>query len=316
MDSNILVIEPDTTYSQIVSNILKKSKYGFDIISDQSLLEKTLSQENSYQIALLDIDSMESEQFISSINLLVHKHNLKTILMTEQDIGKYLALLIEHDITQLLNKPIKSTELLNIIDKLIYFEQKNIFDIKNHLKNIKNLKKIKITKSDQTRRVVKIIFKYMKRWGFNFKMEFEMDLVWQELLVNAVYHSHGFTEEKKQQVQIELSDSKYVLVTFACNENQFGISVRDFQGTLERKQILNSFNSAFEEQKLISQASKEGRDVTEFVLDHGRGLDIIRRMSGEYYFIIESGKSTEVIVIYDGLFENDGTYSNISIFEF
>jgi len=63
------------------------------------------------------------------------------------------------------------------------------------------------------------------------------------------------------------------------------------------------------------KAAETGDDISQVLLDRGRGLDLIRQLSGEYYFIIDPGVSTEVIIIYDRYYEKDDAVGSLKIFD-
>lgn len=177
------------------------------------------------------------------------------------------------------------------------------------------MKRIEITNSLQIRNAIRTIFQEIESWGFTFDMKFEMDIVWQEILTNAVYHSHGYSKHKQERLPIKLPDPYKVIIRFGSNEHQFGISVRDFRGTLSPARVLESLRISVEQQKMIEKAVRSGEEISDRILDRGRGLDLIRRMTGEYYFVIDPGRSTEIIIIYDRNYEKDDPYSSIKILE-
>ncbi len=313
MNTKILVVDDDELYRDVTTSILTKGGYGYTLCQTFDELKEALDN-NVYQLALVDIAMIRKADF-DLVDFLRIEHQTPVILSTEEDIDFHFDLITDKNITQVLNKPIKSSELLNVIGKLLNPNPKLWFGLENYLMNITQLRRIEITKSTQLRPTIDAILKYIDEWGFKFEMQFEMDLVWQEILTNAIYHSHGYGQQKKDRVAIELPDPYKVVVRFGCSESQFGIAVRDFRGTLTPKVVLDSLGKAIEQQNLLERSLETGEDISDQILDRGRGLDLIRRMTGEYYFIIDPGKSTEIIIIYDGYFEKDDAYSSLKIFE-
>ena len=130
-----------------------------------------------------------------------------------------------------------------------------------------------------------------------------------------MYHAHGYTKEKKERIAIELPDPYEVEVSYGASESAFGIAVRDDMGTLTPEIILEALRQTIEQQQLILRAAETGEDISQIVLDRGRGIDLIRQLSGEYYFIIDPGNSTEVIIIYDRYYEKDDSVGSLKIFD-
>jgi hypothetical protein len=91
--------------------------------------------------------------------------------------------------------------------------------------------------------------------------------------------------------------------------------VRDYMGTLTPQIIVDALRQTIEQQRLIERAAETGEDISEIILDRGRGIDLIRQLSGEYYFVIDPGNSTEVIIIYDRYYEKDDAVGSLKIFD-
>ncbi|MFW5800332.1 MAG: hypothetical protein ACOCV8_05930, partial [Spirochaetota bacterium] len=65
----------------------------------------------------------------------------------------------------------------------------------------------------------------------------------------------------------------------------------------------------------IKEFVKEGKDITSLLIDSGRGLDITRKLSGEYQINISKNKKTEVIIVFDIEFYKDDNIGTIKILE-
>ncbi|MFA5519179.1 MAG: hypothetical protein WDA74_08000, partial [Spirochaetota bacterium] len=48
----------------------------------------------------------------------------------------------------------------------------------------------------------------------------------------------------------------------------------------------------------LEKAYETGEDITELLSETGRGIDLVRKLSGEYYFIIKKNFRTEIIFIF------------------
>lgn len=334
-----LLVERDSIYRELMIAILEKSNFPFLVFDginldahkkesknephhgntvnelNESINEKIKEIIEKEQVSLVIMD--KADALANHDSLLKYVRDTKKIpiiITTDENIDTDFSEIINHKLNLILSKPVKSQELLNVMNRLIYPDAKTWFGLENYLNGASKIFRVSLKRSTQIREAIKTILNKVTEWGFDFKMTFEMDLVWQEMITNAIYHSHGYSEFKKRRIPIELPSPHEVIIRFGHNEHQFGISVRDFQGTLSVEKILGSLNLAINQQKLLERSLETGEDITDEILDRNRGLDIMRRLTGEYYFIIEKGKSTEIIIIYDHNYEKDDPYSSIKIF--
>ncbi|TFH41415.1 MAG: hypothetical protein E4G96_05550 [Chrysiogenales bacterium] len=53
------------------------------------------------------------------------------------------------------------------------------------------------------------------------------------------------------------------------------------------------------------------------ISETGRGIDLVRKLAGEYYFIIDNNVRTEILILFDMRYENDAsiTHSSLKIIE-
>ena len=313
MAAKIVVFEPDGIYRTLIENILLKNNYKPYFV-DSSAECKVVVDEIRPDIIILDIKAARPHDFriLSDLKVL---SKAPVLLTTEENVDEYMQALTSKNITIVLPKPLKGAELARVLENLLTIDPRVWFGIHNYLPDMRKLRKVRIKRSTQVRTTIKTILNEMHAWGFNFNRESEMDLVWQEILINAVYHAHGYTNEKKERVAIELPDPYEVVVTYGASEHAFGIAVRDEMGTLTPQIILDALRQTIEQQQLIMRAAETGEDISQIVLDRGRGIDLIRQLSGEYYFIIDPGNSTEVIIIYDRYYEKDDSVGSLKIFD-
>ncbi len=313
MSPKIVVFEPDGIYRTIIENILLKNNYKPYFV-DSSAECKVVTDEVRPDIIILDIKVAKPHDFriLSDLKVL---SKAPILLTTDENVDEYMPALGSKNVTIVLPKPLKGAEVARVLENLLTVDSRVWFGIHNYLPGLRKLRKVKLKRSTQVRTCIKTILNEMHAWGFNFSHETEMDLVWQEILINAVYHAHGYTNEKKERVAIELPDPYEVEVTYGASEHAFGIAVRDFMGTLTPEIIIDALRQTIEQQQLIERAAETGEDISQIVLDRGRGIDLIRQLSGEYYFIIDPGNSTEVIIIYDRYYEKDDSVGSLKIFD-
>jgi CheY-like chemotaxis protein len=313
MGAKIVVFEPDGIYRTIIETILLKNSYRPYFV-DNSAECKVVVDEIRPEIIIIDIRAAKPHDFRILADLKVLS-KAPIVLTTDENVDDYMTALASKNVTIVLPKPIKGAELSKVLANLLTVDPRVWFGIHNYITDLRKLRRIKLKRSTQIRTCIKTILNEMHAWGFNFSHETEMDLVWQEILINAVYHAHGYTNEKKERVAIELPHPYEVDVTYGASEAAFGVAVRDSMGTLTPSTIIEALRQTIEQQKMIEKAAQTGEDISHLVLDRGRGLDLIRQLSGEYYFIIDPGVSTEVIIIYDRYYEKDDAVGSLKIFD-
>ena len=226
------------------------------------------------------------------------------IMVTDKNIDLFFDRIFEQGIGNVLQKPIDSKDILRLSQKLIIKE--NIFGLSNYLDNIIEIKRLKIKKSRQINNAIGIVIDQIQNWNFKISNQNILRLILNEIIINAVYHSHGFTNEKLNRIPIELPDDKFVDVYFCHTDDAFAISIIDSNGKLTKAKILESINNTVKQNLLIEESAATGRDISEFVSESGRGLDLVRKLSADYYFIMKKNHRTEIILI----FKNNDCPSN------
>ena len=157
---------------------------------------------------------------------------------------------------------------------------------------------MKVKKSAQINRAIELIIEQITQWNFNIPSRATLGLMLNEMVINAVYHSHGLTLEKLDRIPVKLPDDKFVDIQFCYNDDSFAISITDSNGNLSKDKILESINNVIKQNMLIEESYTTGEDISEFISESGRGLDLVRKLSGEYYFIIKKNFRTEIILIF------------------
>ena len=240
-----------------------------------------------------------------------HYPYLPAIMTTEKNIDDFFDIIFREGIGNVLCKPFRKEEILNLSEKLI--SKKNIFGLQYYLADIEEIKKIRITNSRQIKSAIEIIIGEIKNWGFTIQNEISLSLILNEMAINAVYHSHGLTDEKKQRIAVKLGDGKFVDIFFARSADKYGIAIDDYNGNLSKAKILDSINHVIEQNVLLEKAVALKSDITEFISETGRGIDLVRKLAGEYYFIIKKNSRTEIMILFDTRFDNDKTITHSSL---
>lgn len=218
------------------------------------------------------------------------------IMVTDKNIDQFFGRIFEQGIGNVLHKPVNAKELLNLAEKLI--TKRKIFGLGNYLDNIKEAKRMKIRKSLQINRAIDLVIEQIIKWDFQISSRATLGLILNEMVINAVYHSHGLTQEKLERVPVVLPDDKYVEIQFCYNDDSFAISITDYNGNLSKEKILESINNVIKQNILIEESIETGEDISALISESGRGIDLVRKLSGEYYFIIKKNFRTEIILIF------------------
>lgn len=240
---------------------------------------------------------------------------IPAIMTTDKNIDTFFDVIFEEGIGNVLCKPFRKDEILNLAEKLI--TKKNIFGLDNYIHDIVETKKIRITRSNQIKKAISLIVKEIEDWGFQIQNRITLSLILNEMAINAVYHSHGLTDEKLMRVAVQLREGEFVDIFFARSKDVYGIAIDDYNGKLSRMKILDSINKVVEQNILLDRASTSQEDVSSMISETGRGIDLVRKLAGEYYFIIQKNVRTEIIIIFDTRYNDDtiNTHSSLKIIE-
>jgi len=240
---------------------------------------------------------------------------IPTIMTTEKKIDTFFDRIFKEGIGNVLCKPITRELIMNLAIKLITKE--NIFGLKNFMPEIAETKKIRITSSMHIQKAIALIIKEIETCGLKIANKMSLSLILSEMTINAVYHSHGLTLEKESRIPVVLNEGEYVDIFFARCGTKYGIAIDDYKGILTKEKILESINRVVEQEHILINAAETDEDVSELISETGRGIDLVRKLAGEYYFIIRKDFRTEIILIFDTNPFTDDTqqYSSLRIIE-
>jgi len=292
---NILIVDI-TDYKIELSELFQQNGYNV-IICESAFDAMSKLKAFDFNLIISEIELPGDNAFDLYNYINKHYPYIPIIMTTEKNIDVFFDRIFQEAIGNVLCKPVKNNEILNLAEKLI--TKKNIFGLKNHMKDIVETKKIRINASTQIEKAINLTFKQIVAWGFHIEKKMIFTLILNELIINAVYHSYGYTKEKENRIPIILKEEEFVDIFFAKNQNSYGISINDYKGKLSKIRILECINNVIEQQQLILRASETGEDISDKISVSGRGIDLIRKLAGEYYFIIKKDFRTEIILLYD-----------------
>lgn len=292
----ILIVD-FTPYQAELTRIYRSN--GFEVTVCESAFE-AMSKLKAYDFDLIvsEVELPGDNAFDLYNYLSANYPYIPTIMTTDKTIDIFFERIISEGIGNVLTKPVRESEILNLTEKLI--SRRDIFDLKNYLPGMSELKKIRITSSGQITKAVSGVLDGILAWGFNPGSKVFFNLLLHEMIINAVYHSHGFTEQKKARIPVRLPEGNYVDIFFGRNDSRFGVSINDYRGKLTRSRILESIHGAIIQERILEEAAESGEDVSELVSETGRGIDLLRKLAQEYYFIIKENVRTEIILLFAG----------------
>jgi len=306
----IFCIEPDPMYRHVFRKMFVDSPYDLIFAEEQDLEAQCRSFSADILFISIELSGVSAFDLFTIIR--EFHPSIPVVFFTNDNVNQYLNQLVVADQSNVLSKPFTREELLFLLDKLVH--RHRAFGLKNYLKPGSTVKTFFLRDSANVRGNVETMMQLADNWGFDFSYDFKIDLVIHELLINALYHAHGYENEKKQGIPIVLPEDKTVEIEVGYDQNRFGVSITDFEGNLSRQRILESLLT-LERQEHVGELLENGFEINDIFKQHGRGIDIVRKNSGEYYFVIEKGCRTQVIIIFDKIFEKDDEYTSIKVIE-
>ncbi|MBN1409928.1 MAG: response regulator [Spirochaetales bacterium] len=310
---SILVIDDSQLVRQVISRYLEDA--GANVLTAEHGAEALeICKQHKIDILLIDInmpvmDGFELLDQLASISL-----KIPSIMITHTDIDSHIEQAIAKDVGNILSKPINKGELISLCQKIV--TGRNIFGLKNYMDETAEFICRELNDSNSIHPMIEEVVAFGLEKGMLKSNSTFLSIIIDEVLSNAIYHAHGFTEQKLESKPVMLNADDKVDVCYGCGENVLGISVTDYKGKLTKKKILGAFKEVVDQKKLIEKAEQTGFDITARITRSGRGLQMIRLMSNRYYFNIQPDRMTEVIILFDLKDNKPKTgYSSIKINE-
>lgn len=304
-----ILIADISEYRYILGGIY--SSHGFEAdFCDSAFDAISKLRAYEYDLVVSDVELPGDNAFELYEYINENYPNIPTIMVTDKNIDSFFDRIFSQGIGNVLHKPVDKSEIITLSMKLITGE--GIFGIQNYLNNARDIKKIKINSSMQIKKAVEMIVKQIAAWGFNINKKSTLSLLLNEMAINAVYHSYGFTEEKLNRIPVNLPENSFVDLFFGRTEESYAISITDYNGNLTRERVLESINDVIKQNMLLEKSFETGEDITDLISETGRGIDLVRKLSGEYYFIIKKDFRTEIILIFKES-ESSTSYDNTSL---
>jgi len=289
----ILIVDASSAGRGIFSTYVNRA--GGAAITARSAadaLEAVNTQKLNLLVTDIDLPDMNGFDLVSGIR--AGKNHMPVIIMTTLNIDEYIDLAIDKSIGNILTKEISEEAFVRSCNNVI--TGKNIFGLANYIRNSSKIVRISINCSSQISLVIRLISAYAVKCGMPADQKPYLAVILDEIISNAVYHAHGYTEQKVNHEVVSLTGDA-VEICYCAERDRLGISVTDFKGTLTKKKILSSFKNVIDQKKLIEESGEIDMDVADKISLTGRGLQMIRLMANDYYFNIKPNIMTQVIAL-------------------
>jgi len=313
MAVKVLIYDTEDFFAQAELNTLKKEGHmGFLVKNDEEVLNTMEHTDVDLVVIDTDVRGVQGNGFLFLKKFRERYPNVPYVMTTERNLDEYMPQIMRYAVGNILLKPVLKETFLNVIEKLV--SKQGIFGLQNYLRGVEDLRKIRLVASHQVRPAMDKILAQAKDWGFVHLDEMVLRILMQEMMINALYHSHGHTKEKVDRSQIQLAEGKYVEVIFGHNTEKFGIGIIDYNGKLTKEKILNTLFDVTEQDKIILNAGNNP-SVPVNISESGRGIDLLRKLSGEFYYNIRKNFMTEILILFNRHYTKDDPLSSINIFE-
>lgn len=284
----ILVVDDEPEIRELITDFLQEVG-GYTVVTAENgrdALDNVLAAK-PVDLVLSDINMpiMKGFELLREVKRLYPA--IKRVLITAYNVEEYLEMAMEHDVGNIIVKtvPFNFNELLAVVNNLVTGDIFGIGKYIEHSKIDKTFKVIQAAKIyEQAQEIVAALppIEKAKR----------IVLVLVELITNAVFYGtlqSSPVEKETWDHDALLPDDKAVMVSVACDDEKYAISIIDQGGHLQKKDILFWLNR---------QISQDSSGAPIGVGDsHGRGFFITRTFIDRVVVNIDPGKKTEVILI-------------------
>lgn len=142
-------------------------------------------------------------------------------------------------------------------------------------------------------RAIQIMLRYAKMAGVRGPVRDRLQLVADELMMNALYHAPTDEEGRERyrdrdRKELATDQVEPIQVQYGCSGRYFGISVRDGGGSLSRSRALEYL-----------QRANRATEIEDKSTGAGLGLISVLRSVSKLIFNLDPGHSTEVVGLFD-----------------
>lgn len=279
--AKILIVDDEKIIRDMLADYLE---INFDVEiaqnGDEALHRPDLGH---FDLVISDINmpGMPGYELLKTIKAR-HSH-VKVVLITAYNVDDYIRLAQEHDVSNIISKtiPFNFAELEAVVKGLVTGD---IFGIEKFMNpGFSFIKEYTVKSSADAKEVrediLSSLLKYVRSTN-------DLKLVLDEIVTNALYHSPrdaAGNEKYEEYSNITLDASEYIHIQCAVDDEKYGVSIADHQGSLRKETILYKVNRHI-----------RGEGVLD---DNGRGMFMSRIFADRLIMNIHPGKKTEIIVL-------------------
>ncbi len=283
---HLAIVSRDNRLKREIKRVTAATGSTADFIGDASGLDPN----RPANLAIYDARSGEPDkQFLSKLP----RHTpIAYVLQSERLIDR-LALFRDERVTSLLchDADFDDDEFIASTTKALRGE---IFGLQKYFPWGVTTYSMVVKSYEEKSKAIDILLHYAKLAGVRGPVRDRIQLVSDELMMNALYHApvdeqgkERFRERTLKELS-QLPEVPPIEVQYGCSGRYFGISVRDGGGSLTRPRALDYLLRA-----------KSGTHIENKATGAGLGLISVLRSVSKLIFNLEPGHSTEVIALFD-----------------
>ncbi|MFW5871825.1 MAG: cyclic nucleotide-binding domain-containing protein [bacterium] len=295
VDKKILLAEKVVKQHVISKMALGGTGLELDIVKKEEKLSSQI-ENNKYDLIFLAIDFLDKAEEIHQ-----NQPNATIVLLAEKSLLDYLEQL--HQKPYLKHIISKDSTDRNLTIKGVSTAVKKIFS--NDFFGPEKLLtwgteffRHKITGSEVRSELIDKMNAHLKRIGVRSSHLAHIDLVAEEMLMNAVYDApvdkegNSLYNHVQRSEKVELEPQQQGRFKFGCDGMHVAISVSDPFGRLEKNTVLSYLSTLYRDNSIEMNAQTDKAGA-------GRGLYLIIRSSDLVIFNVSPGKRTEVISLFN-----------------
>lgn len=279
--AKILVVDDEEIIRNMLMDFLEND-YDVHTANDaDDAFSKLNDQKFNLVISDINMPGMKGYELLAEVK---KKHpKTKTALITAYNVDDYVRIAKEYSICNIIAKttPFNFKELQTVVSGLI---NGDIFGLERHLLlEHRKLPTFIIKNSDEAKSVRENIVNFFRE---KFGNVGELKLVLDELITNAIYHA-PVTEDGKEKYRefydVNLEENEYIYVTCGYDNEKYGVSIMDNQGTLKKETILYRIDRHIHAEGILD--------------DSGRGIHMSRIFADRLIANIDPGKKSEMVLL-------------------
>ncbi len=294
---NILIAGPKAICDAVKDILSFKKSYQLIIAQDGVEAEKNI-YENDIHLLITSMNLQNINGFALINKMKSKDHRIPYILLTALDITEIIGLAFEYNVGYVISKSYKKKDFLDIISKLL--NQVKFFQLENYFRNDPlEIQNLMVHNFSDILTASSKISDYLIQNKLDDRWIQSVQLIFDEMLVNAYYHGHGFTFEKTIGIPVDLPEGMSVKIQYTIDLDKFGFTISDFNGKLTTARILKSLNECISNHENMTKALEEGLDPSPYLSDSGRGFQIALEGADEFYVNIIPDKLSQVVVLFN-----------------